>query len=34
VVKRETDRLLPQAHDPSGFETARDAGDITVGAPE
>ena len=34
VVKKETDRLLPQPHDPSGFETARDAGDIAVGAPE
>jgi hypothetical protein len=34
VVKKETDRLLPQAHDPSGFEIGRDAADIVVAVPE
>jgi CRP-like cAMP-binding protein len=34
VVKKETDRLLPQPHDPSEFETGRDLADIAVGAPE
>jgi CRP-like cAMP-binding protein len=34
VVKKETDRLLPKAHDPSWFETGRDRADIAVGAPQ
>ena len=34
VVKRETDRLLPNLHDPSRIETGRDLADIAVGAPE
>ncbi|MGA8095767.1 MAG: helix-turn-helix domain-containing protein, partial [Steroidobacteraceae bacterium] len=34
VVKKETDRLLPQAHYLSEFETGRDAADIVVGMPE
>ncbi len=34
VVKKETDRLLPQPHDPSGFKTGRDAADRAAGASE
>jgi len=34
VVRKETDRLLPQPHDPSWFETGRDLADIAVGAPD
>ena len=34
VVKRETDRLLPQPHGPPRLQTGRDLADIAVGAPE
>jgi len=34
VVRKETDRLLPQPHDPSWFEPGRDLADMAVGAPD
>jgi CRP-like cAMP-binding protein len=34
VVKKETDRLLPQAHDPFRLETGRHLTDIAAGVPE